>query len=100
MSKTGDRVRELAEIVDYVEDEREATVRDIDVEFKRRANNVIEAAMQTGERVPVFDLQIVPDDDRDDAGDEDLPDDVDDEGVTIDLEEPAGSVGGDEADGE
>ena len=102
MSDTGDELRELAGIVDHVEDDRGATVRDIDVQFVKRAQNPFAAIMGlgSGERVPVFDLQIAPSDDVEEVDDEDLPADVDDEGVEIDFEDEPAANGGEPTDGQ
>lgn len=61
MSDTGDRLRELAGIVDHVEHERGAMVRDIDVEFKQRTKSFFGVPIGSiSERYPVFDLRIEP----------------------------------------
>jgi len=99
MSDTADELRELAGIVDHVEDERGATVRGIDVQFVKRAQNPIVAAFVGGKSVPVFDLKIVPGRDVEEV-DEDLPDDVDDESVEIALADDPEAAGGEQADGE
>jgi hypothetical protein len=86
MSNAGDKLQRLAQIVDHIEDERGAQVRDIGITFVKRARNPLTAAFGDGKRVPVFDLQITPSDDFGDSDDE-LSDDVDEEDVEIDLED-------------
>lgn len=103
MSKTADRLRELADTVEHVEDVQDMTVRDIDVRFVRPSLGPISQMMSAisgvqAERVPVFDLELGPADadeddvddrdDRDDGDDLDGPDaDLEDDGVEIDLED-------------
>lgn len=100
MSETADRLRELAETVEFVEDEQGKEVRDIDVSFVRTSIGPFSALVATiggvePDRVPVFDLKIAPGDedlDEDDLEDEDVDDDpadddVDEDATEIELED-------------
>lgn len=67
MSETADRLRELAETVEFVEDEQGKEIRDIDVAFVRKSVGRFSALVATiggvePDRVPVFDLEIAPGD--------------------------------------
>jgi hypothetical protein len=95
MSNTADRLRELADTVEHVEDEQGIPVRDIDVRFVRPSTGAISQMISVlsgvqAEPVPVFDLELGP---RETEDVEDEPDDQDDDGdetedVEIDLEDP------------